>query len=62
MPPSEFWGLSLAEFIAIYEINREKSRVGNVSQGQIDDMLSVQELLDAGVDPVEAMRLATGTR
>lgn len=54
--PSEFWQLSLAEFLSIYEINREQSKVGNVTQGQVDNMLRVQELIDSGVDPVEAMR------
>lgn len=54
--PSEFWQLSLSEFLAIYEINRETRMVGNVSQAQIDRMIEVQERLDAGIDPLEAMR------
>lgn len=54
--PSEFWQLSLAEFLSIYEINREQSKVGNVTQKQVDNMLRIQELIDSGVDPVEAMR------
>ena len=54
--PSEFWQLSLVEFLAIYEINREQSTVGNVTQGQVDEMLKLQDLIDSGVDPVEAMR------
>lgn len=56
MAPSEFWGLSLAEFVAIYEISRERSRVGNVTQKQVDDMFTLQELIDSGVDPVTAMK------
>lgn len=56
MAPSEFWQLSMAEFLAIYEVNREQRRVGAVTQGQVDHMLAVQELIDQGVDPVEAMQ------
>lgn len=56
MAPSEFWQLSMAEFLAIYEINREQRRVGAVTQGQVDNMAELQRLLDSGMPPVDAMR------
>lgn len=56
LAPSEFWQLSLAEFVAIYEINRDNRRVGAVSQSQVDKMLDLQELIDSGMDPVAAMQ------
>lgn len=51
MAPSEFWGLSLAEFVAIYEINYASRRVGNVSQAQVDRMLEMQDRIDKGLNP-----------
>lgn len=56
MAPSEFWGLSLAEFVAVYEASRENMRVGNVNQKQVDNMIELQELIDSGIDPVTALR------
>lgn len=56
MAPSEFWGLSLSEFVSIYEISRDEAKVGRVTQSQVDDMLTVQDKLDAGMSPADAMR------
>ena len=46
----------MAEFVAIYEISRERTKVGNVTQKQVDNMFTLQELIDSGVDPVTAMK------